>query len=210
MMKFNENGLMTAVIQDVTTNRVLMVGYMNKKALSLTIKGPDVWFYSRSKKQLWHKGETSGHFFKVMDIERDCDFDAVLVKVDPIGPACHTNNISCFDSGTVSLGDIEESELFFGPSILIELSKIIKDRAKNLPLDSYTAKLVKLGKGAISQKIIEEAGEVAVALMGDKHSDLSEEVADLLYHVLVGLEISDTTLEKTWEILNKRNRETSS
>jgi phosphoribosyl-ATP pyrophosphohydrolase/phosphoribosyl-AMP cyclohydrolase len=94
--KFDEKGLMPAVIQDADTGEVLMVGYMNEKALKLTIEGPDVWFYSRSRQEMWHKGETSGNFIKVVEIYKDCDNDTILVKAKPVGPVCHTGSKSCF------------------------------------------------------------------------------------------------------------------
>ena len=95
-IKFDEKGLMPAVIQDTDSNEVLMVGYMNEKALKLTIEGPDVWFYSRSRQEMWHKGETSGNFIKVTEIWKDCDNDTLLVKAKPVGPVCHTGSKSCF------------------------------------------------------------------------------------------------------------------
>ena len=95
-IKFDEKGLIPAIIQDADTGEVLMLGYMNEKAIKLTIEGPDVWFYSRSRQEMWHKGETSGNFIKVKEIYKDCDNDTILVKANPVGPVCHTGSKSCF------------------------------------------------------------------------------------------------------------------
>lgn len=95
-IKFDEKGLVPAVIQDADTGEVLMLGYMNEKAIKLTIEGPDVWFYSRSRQEMWHKGETSGNFIRVKEVWKDCDNDTILVKAKPVGPVCHTGNQTCF------------------------------------------------------------------------------------------------------------------
>ena len=196
--KYNSDGLITTVIQNSVTKKVLMVGFMNSEAFKLTLEGPYVWFYSRSRKELWKKGETSGNYLKVVDISIDCDEDALLISVNPIGPTCHNNTESCFDK--------EENSSKINSEIIDLIFSIIKDRAKKLPDNSYTTKLVKSGKGRISQKIVEESGEVAVAIMSQTKKDISEEMADLIYHLLVGMHISDLEPKDIYKILRNRNK----
>ena len=179
-----------------------MQGYMNKEALKKTITLGEAIYFSRSRQKLWHKGETSGNYLKIVDVLIDCDGDTLLILVNPTGPTCHKNKESCFDN----VNHPSEFRKEHTPLIIDEIFSIIQDRAKKLPQNSYTAKLIKSGKGKISQKIVEESGEVAVALMSQTKSELSEEVADLIFHVLVGLQISGIELTKIWEVLEKRKK----
>ena len=204
---FDRNGLIPAVIQDSQDHRVLMVGYMNKLALQKTIDSKQVWFFSRSRQELWLKGETSGNYMDVVDIKPDCDSDSLLIKVNPHGPACHTGEDTCFfqesvrddwsaDSKTTDRLDLE----------LSELATIIAQRNKELPDGSYTAELLRSGINKIGQKVIEEAGETALAAMAESDDNTKNEVADLLYHLLVLLEAKEISLKDIAEVLNSRRR----
>ena len=204
---FDRNGLIPAVIQDSQDHRVLMVGYMNKLALQKTIDSKQVWFFSRSRQELWLKGETSGNYMDVVDIKPDCDSDSLLIKVNPHGPACHTGEDPCFfqesvsddwsaDTNTTDRLDLE----------LSELATIIAQRTKELPDGSYTAELLRSGINKIGQKVIEEAGETALAAMAESDDNTKNEVADLLYHLLVLLEAKEISLKDIAEVLNSRRR----
>src|SRR5438876_4275048 len=170
--KFGPDGLIPAVVQDSHTREVLTVAYMNKEALQLTLERRETYLWSRSRQQLWHKGETSGNTQRVMKVSLDCDDDAVLVEVEPLGPACHTGSYSCFGVEPGLEG------------VLQELYSVIEGRKENRPEGSYTAYLFNSGLDKILKKVGEEATETIVAA---KNADgtLVPETADLIYHVLV-------------------------
>ena len=202
-VKLNEQGLVPAIAQDADTGQVLMLGYMNPGSLKRTMEGVQVWFYSRSREDLWHKGEISGNYLNLTEAWLDCDGDTLLLKVKPDGPACHTGETSCFYTPMEQLP--EEYEVTeTGPGILSELFAVIQDRQRDPPEGSYTAKLLQEGMGRIAQKVIEEAGETAIAAVQDNKEDLSKEVADLLYHTLVLLAASGVTPNQVWEELRNR------
>ncbi len=202
-VKLNEQGLVPAIAQDADTGQVLMLGYMNPGSLKRTIEGEQVWFYSRSREDLWHKGEISGNYLNLTEAWLDCDGDTLLLKVKPDGPACHTGETSCFYTPMEQLP--EEYEVTeTGPGILSELFAVIQDRQRDPPEGSYTAKLLQEGMGRIAQKVIEEAGETAIAAVQDNKEDLPKEVADLLYHTLVLLAASGVTPNQVWEELRNR------
>ena len=180
-----------------------MMGYMNPGSLKRTVEGVQVWFYSRSREDLWHKGEVSGNYLNLKEAWLDCDGDTILLKVKPDGPACHTGEISCFYTPMEQLPD-EYEVAETGPGILSELFAVIQDRQRDPPEESYTAKLLQEGMGRIAQKVIEEAGETAIAAVQDKKEDLPKEVADLLYHTLVLLAASGVTPNQVWEELRNR------
>ncbi len=184
------NGLVPAIVQHVVTGRVLMLGYMNAEALAETQASELVTFYSRSRKCLWTKGETSENILKLRKIELDCDSDALLVKAAPSGPTCHLEKSSCFDRNDELPG--------FG--FVGQLETIIKDRMKEQPSESYTAQLMNAGVQRIAQKIGEEGVEVALAAMKRDRKEIVSEAADLIYHVLVllnhqGLNFADVAQE---------------
>ncbi|MCH7969439.1 MAG: bifunctional phosphoribosyl-AMP cyclohydrolase/phosphoribosyl-ATP diphosphatase HisIE [Chloroflexi bacterium] len=217
MIQFNDRGLIPAIVQDAESGRVLMHAYMNEEALRRTLEGPDAWFYSRSRQELWHKGETSGNYMKVVEVERDCDSDAVLVAVVPVGPACHTGTESCFDSGILGPGsldagdtprsvDAEDTPEKPGPGILADLLEVIRQRAEEKPEGSYTAELLEAGTGRVAQKVVEEAGEVAIASVSQTGEDLANEMADLLYHSMVLLASAGVPADRVWEVLAERRR----
>ena len=202
-IKLNEQGLVPAIAQDADTGQVLMLGYMNPGSLKRTVEGVQVWFYSRSREDLWHKGEISGNYLNLKEAWLDCDGDTLLLKVKPDGPACHTGETSCFY--TPLDGVPEEYEATeTGPGILSELFAVIQDRQRDPPEGSYTAKLLQAGMGRIAQKVIEEAGETAIAAMQEDQEGLPKEVADLLYHTLVLLAASGVTPNQVWEELQSR------
>ena len=202
-IKLNEQGLVPAIAQDADTGQVLMLGYMNPGSLKRTVDGVQVWFYSRSREDLWHKGEISGNYLNLKEAWLDCDGDTLLLKVKPDGPACHTGETSCFY--TPLDGVPEEYEATeTGPGILSELFAVIQDRQRDPSEGSYTAKLLQAGMGRIAQKVIEEAGETAIAAMQEDQEGLPKEVADLLYHTLVLLAASGVTPNQVWEELRNR------
>jgi len=202
-IKLNEQGLVPAIAQDADTGQVLMLGYMNPGSLKRTVEGVQVWFYSRSREDLWHKGEISGNYLNLKEAWLDCDGDTLLLKVKPDGPACHTGETSCFY--TPLDGVPEEYEATeTGPGILSELFAVIQDRQRDPPEGSYTAKLLQAGMGRIAQKVIEEAGETAIAAMQEDQEGLPKEVADLLYHTLALLAASGVTPNQVWEELRNR------
>ncbi len=192
---FNKgDGLVPVIIQHYKTNTVLMLGYMNEEALQKTKEIGKATFFSRSKKRLWTKGETSGNHLIVKDILVDCDKDTILIKADPIGPTCHTGSDTCFNEVIDSNNDF-----------LYQLEKIIADR-KNNPTDkSYTASLFKKGINKIAQKVGEEATEVVIEAMDNNIELLKEESSDLLYHLLVLLAEKKISLNEISDVLRKRH-----
>jgi phosphoribosyl-AMP cyclohydrolase / phosphoribosyl-ATP pyrophosphohydrolase len=189
--KFSADGLIPAVVQDARTREVLTVAYMNQEALRLTLEERETYFWSRSRQALWHKGETSGNSQKVLKVSLDCDNDAVLVEVEPAGPACHTGSYSCFG---VEPG-LE--------SVLNELYSVIERRKEERPDGSYTTYLFNSGLDKILKKVGEEATETIVAA---KNNDgrLSSETADLLYHLLVLLVERGISLDEISRELKQR------
>ena len=202
MIKLDDKGLVPTIAQDVNTKEVLMLGYMSPGALKRTLEGEDVWFYSRSRSDLWHKGEVSGNYMRIKSATVDCDGDALLLQVEPTGPVCHTGNPTCFFTPVESLPDFEASQE--GPGILEELLAVIQDRKRERPQGSYTARLFDEGMDRMAQKVIEEAGETSIAaLRGDKEH-LVRELADLWYHTLVMMAASEVRPEDVWQELRSR------
>lgn len=188
------DGLMPTIIQDYMTNKVLMLGYMNKESLKRTLDTQKVTFYSRSKGRLWTKGETSNHFLYVRDISIDCDGDTLLIKVKPDGPTCHTGTDTCWDEQN------NDSVLF-----LNHLENIISKR-KNEPSEkSYTSSLFAKGINKIAQKVGEEAVETVIEAKDDNADLFLGEAADLLFHYLVLLQAKEFKLEDVIDILKKRH-----
>jgi phosphoribosyl-ATP pyrophosphohydrolase/phosphoribosyl-AMP cyclohydrolase len=196
-LKFDDQGLIPAIVQDAGTGQVLMLAYMNAEALAKTLETGETWFWSRSRQMLWHKGATSGNLQPVEEMRCDCDADALLVRVHPAGPACHTGEESCFYRvvGSVGAGlghaPTAHNTQFPGASAeeehlsLQQLYQVIQDRRQNPVSGSYTASLFDAGLPKIAQKVGEEAAEVLVAALAQEDQRLVEEVADLAYHVLV-------------------------
>lgn len=168
------NGLIPVCIQDGQTLEVLMIGFMNKQALEITIETGQVTFWSRTKNRLWVKGETSGNYLELLDTYLDCDDDSLLISVRPIGPTCHKGYRSCF-------GDQKPHS----SSIINELINTIENRFKNAKEESYTSNLFAQGVKRIAQKVGEEGLEVALAAVSDDQNELKNEIADLIFHLLV-------------------------
>ncbi|MBN8235404.1 bifunctional phosphoribosyl-AMP cyclohydrolase/phosphoribosyl-ATP diphosphatase HisIE [Halobacillus kuroshimensis] len=201
-VKFDEQGLVPAIVQDERSKEVLTLAYMNKESLEKTLKIGETVFYSRSRKELWHKGETSGNTQQVKQIKYDCDQDALLVQVIPAGPACHTGSYSCF-SETLSGEQTEAKENRYG--ILDELQSVLAERKSLLPEDSYTSKLFQEGVDRIAKKIGEEAGEVIIAAKNDDPAEMALESADLLFHLLMILTDRGVPLDDVLRVLEERH-----
>ncbi|CAI8026771.1 Histidine biosynthesis bifunctional protein HisIE [Geodia barretti] len=169
-----------------------MLGYMNPGSLKRTVEGTQVWFYSRSQEDLWHKGEVSGNYLNLREWYVDCDADTILLKVEPDGPACHTGEVSCFYTKWTT------------PRVLDELFAVIKDRQRAMPDDSHTAKLLSEGTSRVAQKVIEEAGEAALAAATGDTEGLPGEIADLLYHTLTLMASAGVSPNAVWEELRSR------
>lgn len=204
-LKLDQQGLIPAIAQDINTGDVLMLGYMNPGTIKRTVEGIQVWFYSRSREDLWHKGEVSGNYLNLKEAWIDCDGDTLLLKVVPDGPVCHTGNPTCFFQPLEGVPDQEEYEAAnTGSGILEELFAVLQDRKQKLPEGSYTSELIKDGIGRISQKVIEEAGEVAISATQKDVENLPLEIADLLYHTLVLMTTSDVKPHQVWDVLRER------
>ena len=203
-LKFDERGLVPAIVQDAATKEVLMLAYMNAESLRRTVETNETWFWSRSRKELWHKGAGSGNTQRVIDIRSDCDGDTLLIRVEPAGPACHTGARTCFqnegDLPEQSLGDLTES---LG-SLLDGLYSLIATRKAERPEGSYTTKLFDDGLKRILAKIDEESQETIVAGREESDQRLIEETSDLLYHLLVLLVQRGVTLDQIHDELAKR------
>jgi phosphoribosyl-ATP pyrophosphohydrolase/phosphoribosyl-AMP cyclohydrolase len=198
-LRFGDDGLLPVVAQDAVTGEILMLAWADREALRTTEELGELVLYSRSRKELWHKGKTSGNRMKVLALRADCDSDAVVALVDPAGPACHTGARSCFFRNLLGEGGDEAS--FPG-----RLWRYLLERRHDGPDESYTASLLARGKSRVGQKIGEEGVETAIAVAtGDREGTLYE-AADLVYHLLVGLIALDIPLGDLWKELASRHR----
>ena len=187
-------GLVPAIIQDAKTKNVLMLGFMNREAYEKTVETKKVTFWSRTRKTLWTKGETSGNYLNLVSIQNDCDNDTLLVKVNPVGPTCHTGTDTCWGEENTPLDD--SNPLLF----LSELQDFIEKRHEEMPEGSYTTKLFKDGVNKMAQKVGEEALETVIEATNGTNDKLIYEASDMFYHLLVlltskGLRIEDIALE---------------
>ncbi len=201
-MQFDSQGLIPAIVQHARSGEVLMLGWMNEEALRRTVDSGLVTFWSRSRAALWQKGETSGNVLRLVEIRQDCDGDALLVLAEPAGPTCHTGAPSCFHAaldGSPAEGRVPAS------GILAQLSDVIARRAAERPEGSYTVKLLDGGVDRIGKKIGEEAAEVIIAAKNAAPSELTWELADLLYHSLVLLAQQGVSLDAVWSELRRRH-----
>ncbi len=180
-LTFGPDGLLPAVAQDARSGAVLMVAYMNQEALERTLESGRAWYWSRSRKKLWQKGEDSGHTQQVREIRVDCDTDAVLLLVDQTGPACHTGHQSCFFRDAQGREISTETPAARG-DILEELFGLLRERRAQLPEGSYSAELFRSGRARIGAKVMEEAEELTRAAGEESDQRVVEEAADLLYH----------------------------
>ncbi|MBF4384455.1 bifunctional phosphoribosyl-AMP cyclohydrolase/phosphoribosyl-ATP diphosphatase HisIE [Vibrio anguillarum] len=191
------DGLVPAIVQDFQSSQVLMMGYMNQDVLQKTAQTGQVTFFSRSKQRLWTKGETSGHVLQLKNMALDCDNDTLLVKVNPIGPTCHTGTTTCWDNDAQ-----EESQMVW----LHQLEQLLAARKSADPDSSYTASLYARGTKRISQKVGEEGVEVALAATSGDKAELVCESADLIYHLLVLLQDQGLALSDVIDKLKERHK----
>jgi phosphoribosyl-ATP pyrophosphohydrolase/phosphoribosyl-AMP cyclohydrolase len=196
-LKFDERGLIPAIVQDVRTREVLTLAYMNAESFARTVETKETWFWSRSRNKLWHKGETSGNTQKVVELLLDCDGDAIVVLVDPAGPACHIGARSCFDSA-------DTAQLITTDQLLDRLYDLVKEREKARPTGSYTAYLFDEGLDKILKKLGEESTETIVAAKNNEDERLISEVADLVYHLIVLLVARGISLDQIRAELTRR------
>ncbi|SDO21102.1 bifunctional phosphoribosyl-AMP cyclohydrolase/phosphoribosyl-ATP diphosphatase HisIE [Halobacillus aidingensis] len=201
-IQFDAQGLVPAIVQDAKSKAVLTLAYMNEESLKKTLEIGETVFYSRSRQELWHKGETSGNTQEVRSIHYDCDQDALLVQVVPSGPACHRGDYSCFSE---ELTDSETKPKENRYQILDELQTVLADRKATLPEGSYTSTLFQEGVDRIAKKIGEEAGEVIIAAKNDDPEELALESADLLFHLLLILTDRQVPLDDVLDVLEKRH-----
>jgi len=189
-VKFGTDGLIPAIVRDAKSGAILTLAYMNAEALQKTIESGETWFWSRSRNELWHKGATSGNTQRVVHVATDCDNDALVISVNPAGPACHTGAMSCFDG-------------ISGPPLdVAKLMRVLRDRYESRPEGSYSASLFNAGRERIAKKVGEEATEVIIAALSEPRDRVVSEVADLLFHVSVlltdvGIDWSEVGAELT-------------
>lgn len=195
-IKYDQNGLVPAIIQDATTKNVLMLGYMNEEAYQKTLEIKKVTFFSRSKQRLWTKGEESGNFLNLVDIKNDCDNDSLLITVNPVGPTCHTGTDTCWKE------DNNSSYGFFST-----LENVIAERVANKDASkSYVASLFSKGINKVAQKVGEEAVETVIEAMDNNDKLFLYESADLLFHYLMLLQAKGFTLKDIEEELKSRHK----
>ncbi len=212
-IKYNEQGLVPAIVQDEASGTVLMLAYMNEEALRKTRETGVTWFYSRSRRTLWQKGETSGHVQAVKEMYYDCDADAILVKVSQTGAACHEGTFSCFsrrlDAGHGQAEKLVDPDTVYKEplaGILYELYHVINDRKHNPKEGSYTNYLFTKGQDKILKKVGEEAAETIIASKNQDKAEILYEMADLWYHCLVLLANHDIAPSELLEELKKRRK----
>ena len=192
--------LIPAIIQDINTKEVLMLGYMNNEALKKTLGGPNVWFYSRSRQKLWEKGETSGNHLILKNITTDCDRDTLLIQVEPSGPSCHTGENSCFHQTEI------KDLVWQNPNIFSDIFNIIEDRKNNPKEKSYVNSLLTKGSDHISQKVIEELCETIVEFNSNNNKRMVEETADLIFHIFALMSSKSISLNDIENEFSKRKK----
>ena len=205
-----QNGLVPAVIQDADTRKVLMLGYMNEEAYKKTLETKLVTFWSRSRNELWTKGETSGNYLHLVEISSDCDDDTLLVKVNPIGPVCHTGTDTCWgeeNTSPVHNNNNNNKEIVAGSfEFLSHLEDVIQERKENLSDKSYVASLFRKGINKIAQKVGEEGVEVVIEAMDNNDDLFLNESADLIFHHLILLQAKGYKLKDVVEVLKGREK----
>jgi phosphoribosyl-AMP cyclohydrolase / phosphoribosyl-ATP pyrophosphohydrolase len=194
---FDESGLVPCVVQDWETGEVLTLAYMNREALERTLESRETHFWSRSRRRLWHKGESSGNVQRLRSLRYDCDSDALLALVEPAGPACHTGERTCFYR-TIGKPQVAVHEA------LPALVRILAQRQREMPTGSYTAELLRAGTGPIGDKVSEEAGEVVQAAIDESDDRLRAEAADVIYHLGVLLQARGLSFASALEELTAR------
>lgn len=229
-LKFDERGLIPAIVQDARTLEVLTLAYMNKESLDKTIETRETWFWSRSRNQLWHKGETSGNSQRLVELTLDCDQDAIVVFVEPAGPACHTGDRTCFHHGVESEAGTQSNDQRAASGIapkiessatenkedaadlggvLTQLYEVIETRKREPLHDSYTSYLFGEGLDKILKKVGEESAETIIAAKNDDRKSFISEASDLIYHLLVLLVARGVSLDEVGEELASRRNKRS-
>lgn len=205
-LKFDEKGLIPAIVQNAITKEVLTLAYMNKESLEKSLQTGETWFYSRSRQELWHKGATSGNTQEIVEIKYDCDQDALVVFINPKGPACHNGTTSCF---VESIYQNKEATEIASPDyqILANLEKVIEERDNNRPEGTYTTYLFEEGVDKILKKVGEEAAEVIIAAKNRDAEELKWEASDLLYHLFVLLREQKLPFSEILNVLEARHEE---
>ncbi|UNK18620.1 bifunctional phosphoribosyl-AMP cyclohydrolase/phosphoribosyl-ATP diphosphatase HisIE [Paenibacillus sp. N3/727] len=210
-IRWDEAGLVPSIVQDSTTKQVLMMAYMNRESLRLTLESGETWFWSRSRQELWHKGTTSGNIQSVVSVAYDCDGDTLLVQVNPKGPACHTGEYTCFYNeitveGQPSVSGQEDTPALSDRfAVLAELEEIIAKREVERPEGAYTTYLFDKGVDKILKKVGEEASETIIAAKNRDNDELRLEVSDLIYHLLVLLQERKLPLDDILDELSRRH-----
>ena len=209
-IRFDEAGLVPAIVQDVTTKEVLMLAYMNLESLKLSVESGETWFWSRSRQELWHKGATSGNTQRITSLSYDCDGDTLLILVKPQGPACHTGKVTCFfnEVPLEKKEDIPSTSANISTdrfAVLAELEQIISEREKERPEGAYTTYLFEKGVDKILKKVGEETAEAIIAAKNKDNDELRLEVSDLIYHLLVLLEERKLPLDDIMTELSLRH-----
>jgi phosphoribosyl-ATP pyrophosphohydrolase/phosphoribosyl-AMP cyclohydrolase len=209
-LKFDDRGLIPAIVQDARTRQVLTLAYMNPESVRKTVETRETWFWSRSRSSLWHKGETSGNTQRVVNVLLDCDGDALVVLVVPNGSACHTGAESCFHNEIVDAGSFEINSTADSSSldgVLDRLYTLVESRKLERPERSYTTYLFDQGLDKILKKVGEESAETIIAAKNDDHSALVKESSDLLYHLVVLLVERGLSLAEVRDELVSRGKE---
>lgn len=210
-IRWDASGLVPAIVQDAQSKQVLMMAYMNRESLRLTLESGETWFWSRSREELWHKGATSGNVQTVVSMTYDCDGDTLLLLVDPKGPACHTGQTTCFhneitvqgqENGTANNRAAAESGRF---AVLAELEEVIAQREVERPEGAYTTYLFDKGVDKILKKVGEEASETIIAAKNKDNAELKLEISDLIYHLLVLLQERKLPLDEIMDELSRRH-----
>lgn len=202
VLRFNEQGLIPAIVQDVATGRVLMLAYMNREALERTLATGLVHYWSRSRAQLWQKGETSGHIQHLRDLRYDCDADTLLVIVEQEGAACHTGEPSCFFQHFAETS--EPIQLPVSAGLLQQIYAVVQERKRRAPQESYVASLMARGQDHVLKKVIEEAAEVVMASKDGRREAIVYEMADLWFHAIVALGWHDISPQEVLQELQRR------
>jgi phosphoribosyl-AMP cyclohydrolase / phosphoribosyl-ATP pyrophosphohydrolase len=221
-VRFDERGLVPAIVQDARTRDVLTLAYMNEESLRRTLAEGETWFWSRSRKELWHKGATSGNTQRVVEMRLDCDGDAIVVLVEPRGPACHTGATSCFNraapefqtedartADTQTRSDAVSDDANVG-AVLEQLFAVVASRRRQMPEGSYTTYLFEKGLNKILKKVGEESAETIIAAKDGDLDALTCETADLVYHIIVLMVERGLTLETLSRELARRRKEKGS
>ena len=208
-IKFDERGLVPAIVQDADSQEVLTLAYMNEESLRRTLETRETWFWSRSRSTLWHKGETSGHTQRVVNVLADCDLDTLVVRVKPAGPACHTGARTCLHNellapATRAAADVDAADGSSFGTTISRLFSVIESRKREMPEGSYTSYLFEKGLDKILKKVGEEASETIIAAKNDEAGRLADEISDLIYHLMVLMVERGLTLDDVRNELDNR------